>query len=120
MDYRQLSRFLAAGRASIGVVALVAPGAGLRAIGVEASGGAKLITRAFAGRELALGLGTLRSLDHQRHSDDWVRAGAAADVVDATAVVLASRSLGLLRTIVGATIAAGAAVVGLRAADRLD
>jgi len=120
MDYRQISRFVAAGRAAVGVTSLVAPGLALRSLGTSADAGSRLITRAFAGRELVLAAGVLRSLDHDQHSQAWVRAGAGADVADAVAAVLAIRGLGASRALVGATIAASAAVVGLRAADRLD
>jgi len=120
MDYRQLSRFVAAGRALVGVAALVAPGVGLRGLGSDLSGGAKLITRAFGGRELALALGALRSLDHDQQSREWIRAGATADIVDAAAAALALRSIGTVRAVGATVIASGAAVIGLRAADRLD
>jgi len=120
MDYRQIARFLAAGRAVVGLASLVAPTMALRSVGAASDTGARLITRAFGGRELMLALGALRSLDHDEHSQAWVRAGAGADVIDAAAVVLGARGLGVTRSVAGATVATAAAVAGLRAADRLD
>ncbi len=120
MDYRQLSRFLAAGRIVVGLAALVVPAAGLRSLGADATGGAKLITRAFGGRELVLAAGTLRALDNDATGDHWVRAGAAADVVDAVATIMAIRALGWPRAIGLASVAGAAAATGFRAADRLE
>ena len=101
-------------------MALLAPGPTGRSIGLATSGPGRLILRAFGARELALAYGVLKSLDNDRDATTWVRASAGADAVDATAVLLAARSLGPWRTVAGVVVAAAATAVGLRAADRLD
>ena len=73
--------------------------------------------RTMAGRDLALGLGTLRALDQDEGARTWVLAGALVDGVGAAASLLACatwhwRAFG--------TIVAGcAAAAGAVASDRL-
>ena len=72
----------------------------------------------MAGRELAIGLGTLHALADGEDPAPWIRAGATADAVDAIALVAAADDLGAGLTIAGTTIAATAAVVGFRLAEQ--
>lgn len=121
MDHRQLVRALAAGRVAAGAALAVAPGLAGRAwIGPAASRPrVKVMVRATGGRDLALGLGTLRALERGGDVRSWVVLSAACDAVDATATLLAVRALGG-RAVPVLLTAAAAAVVAAAGADRLD
>jgi hypothetical protein len=120
---RQAAQAIAWARVAIGSTALIAPlAAGRPWVGdsVEPTS-MKLLARTLGGRDLALGIGTLRALSR---SDDearpWVALAGVSDAVDALATVVAFAWLPR-RTrwvIVGAS--AGAALVSIRAATGLD
>ncbi len=96
MDHRQSVRFISAGRIAIGAVMLVAPRRGAASwVGPDGRSGAlTLLVRSFGAREVALGAGTLASLDSGGPARPWVMAGVVADGLDAVASVLAIRHLG--------------------------
>jgi hypothetical protein len=121
VDQRQIVRMLAVGRVAVGVAALVAPRRSAAAVfGPSASTRAvAVVMRSFAARDLVLGLGTLRALDQDRDPKSWVQASAAADAVDAFAALTGVRSFSTARTLAGAASATAAALLGVRAADRL-
>lgn len=123
IDHRAVARMIAVGRLAIGGVMLVAPGAVGRVWAGSAARdpGGKLLVRAIGGRDVVLGLGTLRALDGPvGAADDWVRAGAAADTIDAVASALAAPRVRRAGTWLTLLTAAVAAVLGWLAADRLD
>ena len=122
MDYRQLVRALAAGRVVVGGALLIAPGAaGARWIGDAARRPeVKVMARAFAVRDLALGIGTLQALDHDGPAEPWVTAGMLSDAVDLAATTLALRALGLRRALPVMAVAAGAAAAGYLARTQVD
>lgn len=115
-----VGRLLGAGRTAIGVAALAAPRAVVRR-GLSTggpSGEAVVAVRLAGGRDLALGLGTLRACGGPAASlTGWLGAGVLVDVVDA-----AAHATGVpLRPGVRAgvpLVAAAAAVLGLAAARR--
>jgi hypothetical protein len=120
---RPLAQLVAWGRVGIGVSAIVAPTLMARPwIGADAGGtGSRLLARTMGGRDLALGVGTLRALGvSDTEARPWVALGGMADAVDALATVLAFGTLprrsrwGIL------AVTVGAAVVSTRVAEVLD
>ncbi|MGH2688383.1 MAG: hypothetical protein ACRDKW_06205, partial [Actinomycetota bacterium] len=87
--------WLALARTALGATALVAPEAlGRFWVGGPAGrAGVRVLARALAARDLALGVGALGSLEDPQASRRWLRAGALADAGDALATVLAFRDL---------------------------
>jgi hypothetical protein len=119
----RLAQFVAVGRLGIGATALLAPTLMTRPWVGDAAGTpeARLLARAMGGRDLALGLGTLRALGtDDTEARPWVALAGMADAVDAVVTVAAFRRLpaGTRWAILAAT--AGAAVVSLRAAVALE
>jgi hypothetical protein len=121
MDQRQIVRMIAAARVAVGIMGLVAPRrAGALVFGPRGRDGAvAVMVRVFAGRDLVLGLGTLRALDRDADPAGWAKAAAAADALDATAAVLGLRAIPPARALLGATSAATVAALGARASTRL-
>ena len=122
VDHRQIVRALACARIAVGATLLAAPRrAGGRWIGPAADDGAtRLAVRALAARDLAIGVGTLRALSGEEPARPWALAGAASDLVDAAATVLALRRVGLRRAVPAVVIALGAGAYTLSIADRID
>jgi len=119
----RLAQLVALGRIGIGCTALVAPTLMTRPwIGDAAeSPDARLMARTMGGRDLALGIGTLRALEvSPAEARPWVALAGMADAVDATVTVLAFRRLPPLTrwAILASTV--GAAVVSFRVAVALD
>ena len=86
-----------------------------------ATADARLLARTMGGRDLALGLGTLRALGvDDAEARPWVALAGVADAVDATVTVLAFGRLPRLTRwgILASTV--GAAVVSFRVAVALD
>jgi hypothetical protein len=126
---RPLARLVAWGRVGIGASALVAPTLMARPwIGVDArSSGSRLLARTMGGRDLALGIGSLRALGlSDQEARPWVALGGMADAVDALATVLAFGSLprrsrwGILAVTVGAAVVSTRVAVGLDAPAPTD
>jgi len=120
---RHLARLVAIGRIGIGCTALVAPTLMTRPwIGeVAASADARLLARTMGGRDLALGIGTLRALGvTDAEARPWVALAGMADAVDAAVTLLAFRRLPAVSRwgILASTL--GAAVVSFRVAAALD
>ena len=119
----RLAQLVAVGRIGIGCTALVAPTLMTRPwIGdTAASPDARLLARTMGGRDLALGLGTLRALGvDDSEARPWVALAGMADAVDATVTVLAFRRLPRVTRwgILAATV--GAALVSFRVAVDLE
>jgi hypothetical protein len=122
MDHRQALRFVAAGRIAIGAAMLAAPrraAAGWMGPGA-ATASVGLLARAFGAREVALGVGTLKSLDAPGPSRGWVMAGVLADGLDAVSAVLAIRQLGVGRAATTAVVAVAATAIGVASLDHVD
>jgi hypothetical protein len=119
----RLAQLVALGRIGIGCTALVAPTAMTRPWIGDAAGSAeaRLLARTMGGRDLALGLGTLRALGiDDAEARPWVALAGMADAVDATVTVLAFRQLPRVSRwgILAATV--GAALVSFRVAVDLE
>jgi hypothetical protein len=122
VDYRQLARTIAAGRIAAGAALVLLPGtAAGRWIGpVSRDGGAKVMIRAMGARDLALGAGTMHALANGEPARTWVLAGAASDLADAVATVLAVRAIGVRRALPLLAVAVTAGAASYVAADHLD
>jgi hypothetical protein len=120
---RRLAQLVAIGRIGIGCTALAAPTLMTRPwIGDSAeTPDARLLARTMGGRDLALGIGTLRALGvADSEARPWVALAGMADAVDATVTILAFRRLPRLTrwAILASTV--GAAVVSFRVAVALE
>jgi hypothetical protein len=113
---------MSVGRVVVGSTLLVAPRrAGGRWLGPIAQDRAvTAIIRATAGRDLAIGAGTLQALAAGDAVRGWTLAGAASDLVDAAATAVAIRRIGVRRAVPVVAVALVAGLAGLSAADRLD
>ncbi len=120
---RRLAQLIAVGRIGIGCTALAAPTIMTRPWIGDGAGttDARLLARTMGGRDLALGLGTLRALAvDDGEARPWVALAGMADAVDAGVTLLAFHRLprrtrwGILATTLGA------AVVSFRVAIALD
>src|SRR3954467_150781 len=91
MEERDMAAVLAHGRIAIGVVSLLAPGQVARTMtGRDGSrGGASLFAGMVGARDVALGLGLQRALDHGAPVRGWLEASALVDGIDAAACLLA-------------------------------
>jgi hypothetical protein len=116
------ARIIAAARVAVGVVLVVAPKWSMRKWTGEFSDTAagQMGARGVGGRDLAIGMGTIRALHTGRGAREWVRAGAIADALDAVAVVGAFGRLPKLRRMAYLASAAGATFLGIRIAEELD
>jgi hypothetical protein len=120
---RRLAQGVALGRIAIGCAALVAPTLMTRPwIGAAAeSADARLLARTMGGRDLALGVGTLRALGvSDAEARPWVALAGMADAVDAAVTVLAFRRLPTRTRWVILASTVGAAVVSFRVAVALE
>ena len=120
---RRLAQSVALGRIGIGVTALVAPTLMTRPWVGAAAGGAdaRLLARAMGGRDLALGLGTLRALGvDDAEARPWVALAGLADAVDAVVTVAAFGRLPRPSRWAILAATAGAALVSFRVAVALE
>jgi uncharacterized protein YunC (DUF1805 family) len=95
MTAYRVASALALTRAVLGAAGAVAPGPGFRLwVGGEADRPAvKVLARALAGRDLALGAGALLALRHGRGARGWLEASALADLTDLAATLIGWRRL---------------------------
>jgi len=123
---RPVAQLIAWGRVGLGVGAIAAPTLVARPwIGGDAtSSGGRVLARTMGGRDLALGIGTLRALSvSDGEARPWVALGGMADAVDALATVVAFGSLprrsrwGILALTVGAAVVSTRVAVALDAAS---
>ncbi len=120
---RRVAQFVALGRIGIGCTALVAPTLMTRPwIGDgAASPDARLLARTMGGRDLALGIGTLRALEiDDAEARPWVALAGMADAVDAAVTILAFRRLPPRTRWAVLASTVGAAVVSFRVAVALE
>ena len=121
--FRTLARLVAWGRVGVGAAAVVTPSLVARPWVGDVGGDvpARLLARAMGGRDLVLGIGTLRGLSvSDAEGRPWVALGGVADVVDAVSTVVAFGHLPRRSRWVILAIASGAAVASTRAAIALD
>ncbi len=118
---RDQARLLAIARIALGTTVMLAPGAARRWIGPDAeSPGARLLTRIVGGRDVALGLGALLSLNKGTTARGWLEAGAFADAVDTVATLLALRSIKGAGRYVSLVVSAVGAGAGTALAPKVD
>jgi hypothetical protein len=121
MDPHHTARLLAIGRMAVGALLMVVPGVVTRPLtGGRPSRTVRLLARTTGARDLVLGAGAFAALADGSDASPWVKAGAAADAVDAVALAAASREIGAVAAVGGGAVAAAAAVVGFRAAHQLE
>jgi hypothetical protein len=120
---RRTARAIAWGRIAIGGTALVAPPIVTRPwVGDSAdTSSARLLARTLGGRDLALGVGTLRALSRSdEEARPWVALAGVSDAVDALATAIAFAWLPRRTRWVILGVCVGAALVSIRAAASLD
>ena len=114
MEPRELARLLALARIGMGSLALAFPG--LVAGPWVGAGGrgpaARVLTRAFAGRDLALGLGLLTALRRGAPARGWLEGGMLADAADFTATLVQGDDLPPGGRALGLAMAGGGTVIG--------
>ncbi|MBM3692029.1 MAG: hypothetical protein FJW77_01840 [Actinobacteria bacterium] len=114
---RRTALWYARGRALVGASLTVLPGVGA-AVGLGSrSGATRAALRMVGVRDLALGLGAVAGVRGGTQAAEWTGWGAAADAVDAVAL-LVTPGLPKRARLIG-LFAAGAAAVGLRLAWEL-
>lgn len=121
--FRTTARLVAWGRVGVGTAAVLTPSLVARPwvgdVGDDVP--ARLLARAMGGRDLVLGIGTLRGLSvSDAEGRPWVALGGVADLVDAVATVVAFGHLPRRARWAYLAIALGAAVTSTRAAIALD
>ena len=119
----RLAQLLAVARIGIGCAALAAPTIMTRPWIGDAAGSpdVRLLARTMAGRDLALGLGTLRALGvGEAEGRPWVALAGMADAVDAAVTVVAFRRLPRFTRWVVLASTGGAALVSCRVALALE
>jgi hypothetical protein len=115
MEPREMAIAQARGRIALGAAFLLAPGlAGRTWVGEDAARpSAKLLSRAFGARDLALGLGVVIAIDRGAPVRGWLEASALSDAADFVATTLGKATVPpLMRPGVMALGAGSAAVAG--------
>jgi hypothetical protein len=122
MDHRQIIRVMSCARIAVGAGLLLSPGAfGSGWMGPAARRPAtKLAIRSLGVRDLAIGVGTFQALAEGESVRPWVMAGAASDVVDGVASLLALREVGLRRAIPAVVVALTFGVYAASVVDQVD
>jgi hypothetical protein len=119
---RAAIRFMGLGRIALGTVFMVIPGPSSRRLLAYSDGTQAAITfgRLTAGRDLALGVGTLlSSWTHSNSETEWLMAGLLADSIDAYAF-FRDDSFGFLPRLLSGFVAVGAVGLGAWALKNLD
>lgn len=115
-------RTLGVGRVALGSLFLVMPEASSRRLLVahRSTGEALTFGRLTAGRDIAIGLGTLlSSFGHSESESEWLLAGLIADSVDAYAFMI-DGSFRLGPRVLSGLVATGAVGIGAWALKNLD
>jgi peptide-methionine (R)-S-oxide reductase len=122
-DAATTARMIAAGRAAIGISALLLPGpVGRMFLGkrlVEAAGG-RAAVRTIGARDLALGIGLLIAERRGRPVRGWLEAGVAVDALDAFVAIFAAPGVPLLNRVAIALLGGGTALAGANAVSGLS
>jgi len=122
MHPRTLARVQALGRVTFGAGLAVAPGAvaGAWVGGPGERPGGRVLAVAMGARDLAIGLGVLRSLGSSHGASAWIRAGVLADTADLVATLRERDELPTVAVPVVAAMAAGSVALGLWLQNALD
>lgn len=119
---RSVVRFVGSGRVAIGTLFLLVPGASSRRLlaSTRELESTKTFGRLTAGRDLAIGLGTLlSSWDHSSSETEWVLAGIIADTIDLYAFIK-DDALGFLPRVLSGVVATSAIGLGAWSFMHLD
>ncbi len=120
---RRIAQIVAVARIAVGCTALASPVAMTRPwMGDAAEApGARFLARTMGGRDLVLGIGTLRALGvDDSEARPWVALAGVADAIDAVVTIEAFRRLPRVTRWGVLAAAIGAAVVSFRVATALD
>lgn len=121
MEEKDYARLLGLARVVLGAGFVLMPRRSLQmAWGIEADPAVAAVMRGMGGRDLALGVGLLASLEDGGRARGWLEAGAVADASDALGTLMAWGSLPRWRRLFILGTAAGAAWLGLQLAAELD
>jgi hypothetical protein len=118
MDAPPAGLLIALMRCGIGVTGLVRPRLLVRVWTGDDAGSAdvQVLSRALAGRDLAIGLGALSAAGNMVAARTWIRAGGFADAVDALGTLAICKHLTPGRRLVLPAVAALSAAVSWRVA----
>jgi hypothetical protein len=121
LPIEQVARGMGLARLAISGPLLIAPGPAVRLLGMDSATAKRtaFLTRMAAARDLGIGVGTLVARDTDQVGL-WLAVGAAADAVDALAILSAARAGVVHRATAGLSVAlaAGGAAFGGWAAVR--
>jgi hypothetical protein len=117
VEQRSVARALAAVRVGVGAALLLTPRLAQR-VWLGPGRTAPRLARALGARDVALGAAVMRSSAAGTPTTTWIRAGAAADAVDAAGHVLAGRRLGGGRRALWSAVAGTMAALGWWAGGR--
>jgi hypothetical protein len=118
---RRMGTMIALGRVGVGAASLASPEPARAWAGDAVDDpGARIIVRAFAVRDAALGLGVLQAARKGRPMRTWVLLSAVADVVDAIATGTTDREKAGPMAAPTLALAASAALSGLVVGLLLD
>ena len=121
VEEKEYARLLGLARVVLGAGFVLMPRRSLRmAWGIDADPAVSAVMRGMGGRDLALGVGLLASLEDGGRARGWLEAGALADASDALGTLMAWGSLPRWRRLFIIGTAAGAAWLGLQLAEELD
>ena len=122
MEPRELALWHARGRQLVGAAFVLAPGLAGRAwIGSHAGRRpAKVLARAFGGRDLAIGLGVVIALDRGAPVRGWIEAGVLSDTIDTAASLLAGSSIPRAIRWPSVALGASSAALGAMLARQFD
>jgi hypothetical protein len=117
-----VARLLAWGRMLFGCFALLAPRRFERIWVGDATEGtpSHMATRGLGGRDLAIGIGILRSMEQGGRVRGWLEAGAVADASDALGTLGAWGELPKWKSALFLVLEVGAAYAGIKAAETID
>ena len=118
MDKKDMARLLGFTRIFIGAFIFLFPGLSTRLLGGRAAdtGPTRMTMRGVGGRDVAIGLGIVLSVENDEKPTGWLAASAAADASDAIGTLMNGSDVPTpLRLALFAT-EAGAAVIGLQLA----
>lgn len=122
MEPGTVARLLAVSRIAIGTALVLVPRvAGRTWIGPDSElEGAQLFARALGARDIALGAGMYRALDHGGGARPWALGTAFADGIDFVATLLAREALPLPARAFGLAMTSGSTAVGAWLSTALD
>jgi hypothetical protein len=117
-----VARLLAWGRILIGSFALVAPRRFERMWIGDATEGtpSHMATRGLGGRDVAIGIGILKTMENGGPVRGWLEAGAVADASDALGTLSAWGALPKWKALSFLVLEVGAAYVGMQTAETID